>query len=246
MKNDKNLGTRVYETIDWVGHRLPPALLRTVSLPLSYQSNTTDVFAYESARMINIALSIVKNNQVEGDYAEFGVFQGKTFIEAYEGARRLELSKLKFWAFDSFAGLPEVKNVDVGGEFTAGQFAFSKQSFIENLEKYRVDIERVGIVEGFYDDTLTSGGRDNLPKSIAVAWIDCDLYESTVPVLEFLTHRLVDGSVLIFDDWFCFKARPDKGEQRACTEWLKANPEIQLTEYHKFHWAGNSFNFNRS
>ena len=45
----------------------------------------------------------------------------------------------------------------------------------------------------------------------------------------------------MFDDWFCFHGRPDKGEQRACREWLDANPQISLVPYRDFHWAGRSF-----
>ena len=61
--------------------------------------------------------------------------------------------------------------------------------------------------------------------------IDCDLYESTVPVLDFLTDLVGQGTVLIFHDWFRFKGRPDCGEQRACREWLARNPQLELIEY---------------
>jgi hypothetical protein len=245
MNRSKGLGTRVYEAIDRVAHQLPSPLLRMFSMPVSYQANTSDVFAYESARMVSTAMSIVKNNQCDGDYAEFGVFHGRTFIEAVRAAERCELNEMRFWAFDSFEGLPEVKGVDEGGEFETGQFAFGRDEFIKNLARYRVDLDKVEIVEGFYEKTLVAESPVP-PRSIAVAWIDCDLYESTVPVLEFLTERLVDGAILIFDDWYCFKGRPDRGEQRACGEWLQNHPDIHLTEYRRFHWAGNSFIFNRN
>jgi hypothetical protein len=39
--------------------------------------------------------------------------------------------------------------------------------------------------------------------------------------------------------------RPDRGEQRACAEWLAANPDISLVPYRDFHWAGRSFLVNR-
>ena len=38
---------------------------------------------------------------------------------------------------------------------------------------------------------------------------------STVPVLRFLSDVLVDGALLIFDDWYCFRASPEQGEQNA-------------------------------
>jgi predicted O-methyltransferase YrrM len=61
--------------------------------------------------------------------------------------------------------------------------------------------------------------------------IDCDQYESTVPVLEFITDLVDQGTIIIFDDWYRYKGRPDKGEQRACREWLDKNPQFKLTRY---------------
>lgn len=109
-----------------------------------------------------------------------------------------------------------------------------------------MDQSRVRIVDGFYENTLTSERKQELGiKRVAIAWIDCDLYSSTVPVLDFLSDVLVDGAVLCFDDWYCFNGRPDRGEQRACAEWLNAHPQIKLVEYQNFHWAGRSFIVNR-
>lgn len=48
-----------------------------------------------------------------------------------------------------------------------------------------------------------------------MVWIDCDLYESTVPVLEWPSDKLVDCAVICFDDWFTFSGEPDKGEQKS-------------------------------
>jgi hypothetical protein len=67
-----------------------------------------------------------------------------------------------------------------------------------------------------------------------------------VPVLEFITPYLVNGSVLVFDDWFFYKASPERGEQKALNEWLKINPNIKLTEFHKYSWHGNSFIINKN
>jgi O-methyltransferase len=78
-------------------------------------------------------------------------------------------------------------------------------------------------------------------ERIAVAWIDCDLYESTVPVLKFITPHLCVGSVIVFDDWRCYRNHPDFGEQRACREWLEANPGIKLRELLSFGWNGIAF-----
>jgi O-methyltransferase len=231
---------------DWYARRMPAPLLLPLSLPLGRQMKTNQFFLYENARMIETAFGFVNNNGISGDYVEFGVFRGRTFAEAWNAARRYGLKEMRFYAFDSFAGLPEVSGQDVGGTFSKGQFSAARAIFENTLRKNRVDMSRVSVVEGFYDQTLGEGRRKELPiEKVSVAWVDCDLYASTVPVLNFLSDVLVDGAVLIFDDWYCFNGRPDRGEQRACAEWLAANPHIKLVEYQNFHWAGRSFIVNR-
>ena len=79
------------------------------------------------------------------------------------------------------------------------------------------------------------------PRQVAIAWVDCDLYASTVPVLDFLTDRLAQGAILLFDDWFCFKGDPTVGEAKACAEWLERNPGITLIPWRQFNWAGQAF-----
>jgi hypothetical protein len=58
-----------------------------------------------------------------------------------------------------------------------------------------------------------------------VLHVDCDLYESARDVLESAAPALQDGSVLLFDDWFHYRAHPGKGESRAFDEFLGRRPE---------------------
>ena len=163
---------------------------------------------------------------------------GSTFIEAWGAIQRFELDA-NLHAYDSFAGLPEVRGHDQGGPFSSGEFASPRRIF--DMTTARIPTERMTVTEGFFADTLPNAEQ----HPIAVAFVDCDLYESAVPVLDFLSSQLRDGAVLAFDDWFCFHGRPDKGEQRACGEWLERNAEIRLVPYRDFHWAGRSFIVNR-
>lgn len=179
-----------------------------------------------------------------GDYLEFGVYRGLSFMHAYELAQRYELGSMDFYAFDSFQGLP----ADIGASekkydhFFEGQFSCSEDEFRHILEGAGVDLGRVTLVPGFYDRVLTGALKERLPiKRAAVVWIDCDLYASTVPVLDFVTDYLGTGSFIVFDDWFSFGADPSAGEMRATIEWQRRNPNITLVEYHKFHSAGISF-----
>jgi len=184
----------------------------------------------------------------DGDYLEFGVDQGKSFLAAYRMAERHGLAKMRFYAFDSFQGLPEIRGIDREvPQFKPGQYATSQEQFLLNLRSAGVDLARVSVVPGWYHEILNAETKRKLPlRSAAVIWVDCDLYESTVPVLNFITDYVVDGTIIIFDDWFCFRGSPQRGEQRAFREWLAKHPEIGATEYYKHGFFGNSFVLHRN
>ncbi len=82
-------------------------------------------------------------------------------------------------------------------------------------------------------------------NKVAVAMIHCDLYESAVPVLEFLTEFVQDGTVLIFDDWNCYRSNPNRGEQRAFKEWLDKNPNVKAAPFLGYNWHGQAFILNK-
>lgn len=197
---------------------------------------------------LQTAASFIAWNQVEGDYLEFGVYQGSSFAAAYQAVERYRralprspadspeytqwlATPVRYFAFDSFAGLPPgeaTRHADYG----PGAYQCSEGPFLANIKEAGVDLRRVITVPGFYDRALTPALKQQhgLARA-ALVMIDCDLYESTVPVLDFLTDLVGQGTILIFHDWFRFKGSPQCGEQRACREWLARNPRFELIEY---------------
>ena len=176
-----------------------------------------------------------------GDYLEFGVFKGSNFAEAYRIAKVKKLTGMRFFAFDSFEGLPEGSEKE-SGQFAKGEYSASLEHFNANLQRSGVDLKGVQAVKGWFKDTLTAETKKKLGlKAAAVVWIDSDLYESAVPVLDFITDLVADGTILVFDDWFFFRGNPNKGEQRAFREWLAKNPQFRASEFQKYFWHGNSF-----
>lgn len=183
--------------------------------------------------------------QVPGDYCEFGVYQGQTFQYA---ARLLApaLPDMRFFGFDSFEGLPAPTGIDCiegySSNFKAGEFAVPLEVVRRAVTDAGTDMSKVRFIKGWFDNTLNAETARKLGLTrVAAAWIDCDLYESSVPVLDFLTGKLSVGSILLFDDWRVFRNLPDFGQQRATREWLERNPAIKLSELFSFGHHGLAF-----
>jgi len=204
---------------------------------LSYYKNRWDV--------IDKLADYLVGTEIDGDYLEFGVFMGKTFGYSYQVMSPL-FPNMKFVALDSFSGLPEPTGIDKAENYTSGfyegQFACDISQFRKNMTNYGVSFDRLTIVEGWFDETLKKNSIQTKDiGKVAAAWIDCDLYASTVPVLDFLVGRLSVGSVLLFDDWRCYRNLADFGQQRACREWLDKNSQIELNEFVDFGFHGQAF-----
>lgn len=182
--------------------------------------------------------------QLAGDYCEFGVSGGHTFIIAHELVARA-FPEMRFHAFDSFEGLPRPQGIDVQGAYTGafheGQFACALEAFTDRLRSLRIPEQSVSVHKGWFNRTLEKDQPSAAIGTVAVAWVDCDLYESTVPVLGFLAPRLQSGSVIVFDDWGCYRNQPNSGQQQACREWLEANPQLSLNPLLSYGWTGRVF-----
>jgi O-methyltransferase len=183
--------------------------------------------------------------QVPGDYCEFGVYQGQTFQYA---ARLLApaLPHMRYFGFDSFEGLPPPTGIDCvdgySSNFNAGEFAVPLDAVTRAVAEAGADMSKVRFVKGWFNETLTDAtARDLGLAKVAAAWIDCDLYESSVPVLAFIGSRLSVGSILLFDDWRVFRNLPEFGQQRAVREWLEQNPGLTLRELFSFGHHGLAF-----
>lgn len=210
-------------------------LLRDVSI-------RSDRFGRE--HMADLAARFMRNNRVDGVYLEFGVWRGSTFAQFYHALRRHGVH-VPMYAFDSFAGLPVPGGVDAlpGYEpFRAGQFGCGVDQFAREMRSRRVPSTAYTVIPGFYDRTLTAelAERQGITRA-ALVWIDCVLYESAKPVLEFLGPLLQDGTLLMFNDFYRFKGHPDLGERKAFTEFLAERPDVRVTDYARFSSVGQAF-----
>lgn len=178
------------------------------------------------------------------DYYEFGVFKGYAFWKAQETANRLGMNEMRFFGFDSFAGLPEPEGVDQTEEefFYKSQYECPKQKVIDNLTAAGADWTRTHLIEGYFEDSLTEAVKNRYamgPASIVL--IDCDLYSSTKCALEFVKDRLQDNTLLIFDDWNAFDRDDERGERRAFREFLAENEQFTATPLFDYGTYGSTF-----
>lgn len=188
--------------------------------------------------VLDLAMQFVKNNRMCGGYFEFGVWKGDSFIKAFHLAQRYKLP-MEFHAFDSFVGLPELKGMDKESmQFFKGKYAFSVSDFANTCEKAKVDMDKIHIKEGFYG-AKTKAYIKNQGKA-AIIYMDSDLYESTVTALDCATSLIQEGTIIIFDDWYCFKGNMNKGEAKAFSEWLTKN-KFGTQPFRDFGWHGKAF-----
>ena len=172
-------------------------------------------------------MKFLRINGVEGDYAEFGVYKGGTLISAYHIARFSGIKNMVFFAYDSFEGLPQPKKSDNLFIWKKGDFNFSLENVKRNLKRSSVSLEKFKFIKGFYEKSLKN---EHGIKKLAAVHIDCDYYESTVLVLEYIKKYLQTGTVILFDDWYCFRNDPNLGEQRAVKEFLARNTKIKFID----------------
>ena len=178
-----------------------------------------------------------------GDYYEFGLFRGYTFLQAYKHTTELGLDNIHFFGFDSFEGLPPADGIDVAdGRFFEGQFACSKQEVEKNLYQNGMDAERTTLVKGFYEDSLTEKLRTQHDfKPASVVLLDCDYYASTKTALDWMKPYIKVGTVLLFDDWFSYGDDNELGQQKALAEFLEEQPEYHAEPLWEFLNHGKGF-----
>ena len=117
----------------------------------------------------------------DGLVLEFGVRFGTSIRQI------AELVKQDVHGFDSFQGLPEAWHHEPKG-------SYSTKGAIPAVQ------ENVILHQGWFDETLPNF-VEKFPAPVRFMNIDCDLYSSTKMVLELLSHQIVPGTVIVFDEY---------------------------------------------
>ena len=197
-------------------------------------------------------IHFLHQENIAGDIAEFGTGYGTTAAILAAAVADASLAAIAPWAasqarqvrklhlFDSFEGLPAITNkLDIAAGWKKGLLRDKSAQELRHITERFLESERIVIYAGWFKDTLRL-----VPAAtrFSLIHIDCDIYESTIEVLDHLfTHRHVsNGCAVFFDDWNCGAASPDLGERRAWRETVEKH-RINFSDCGGYGTYGNKF-----
>lgn len=196
--------------------------------------------------IFDFCIEFIARNGVKGNFAEFGTFKGLSasrILRALNEHSLLRTKSISLHLFDSFAGLPELKNADIDGDrddFSEGEYASTMEDVIARIRDYQKMYE-VKFYPGYFDESLVQRDAAKI-ENLALVHIDVDLYTSCIPVLNYLVPRLSDGALIVFDDYFCYRGNPNFGVRKAFEEWkVRYDRHFNITHYTNYAWSGAVF-----
>jgi O-methyltransferase len=176
--------------------------------------------------------------EIPGAFAECGVWRGGSIIAMILTLQELGRTDRDLYLYDTFEGMTEPTEHDVSAFGRSAVDIWSEAQEREGVafpeyfnEEFTEDIvrenvlgtgypaERVHFVRGTVEETLP----EQAPAEIALLRLDTDWYESTRHELVHLYPRLVDGGVLIIDDYGHWK-----GARRAVDEYFGSEADPLL------------------
>lgn len=135
----------------------------------------------------------------EGDITEFGCYIGTTSLFTRRVLDEYTQSRVrKFYAYDSFEGLPPKTIQDAspaGTDFKAGELAISKKQFLHEFK--RAGLQPPITHKGWFGEL----NDVRLPERIAFAFLDGDFYGSIIDSLRLVWPRLGPRGTITIDDY---------------------------------------------
>jgi hypothetical protein len=140
-----------------------------------------------------------------GDIVETGTYTGGTSSIIMKTLIEFDNCGRKFWAFDSFEGLPP-RSIEDGSDFGSkadkGAYKTSEAQFEYNLRKLDAWNETIiRVTKGWFNETCSRAPIDK----ISFLRLDGDLFVSTWDALNALYHKVVPGGYIYVDDFGSFE-----------------------------------------
>lgn len=190
--------------------------------------------------------------QVEGDYVEFGVFDGTSLLSAYHANKvsskkdNLTMNhdgpKRKFFGFDSFEdGFKIFDSSDKHPSWIDGNLISNYEKTIKRLKK-ELKEDDFKLIKGFVETTCKNihPSKYNINKTSLVLF-DMDLGTPTLIGLEFIKETLVEGSIVAFDEYYAYKGSVKLGEYYAFEKFRENNKHLIFRKFKN--WGIGSMSF---
>lgn len=151
-------------------------------------------------------------NHLNGDFVQVGVYRGGT-AKLIAG---IKSPQKNLFLFDTFCGLPAPGPKDY--RFSEGEFS---DTSIEEVREYLGDDPTVAVTQGYFPD-CASPELDQ--RRFCFAYLDVDLYASNYGVLTYIYPRMVEGGVIVLDDY----GLDGSGIQQSTDDFLKSHCAIEI------------------
>ena len=165
-------------------------------------SRIAKILAYY--KLFNIA------KKTNGDFVICGVFKGVSTIEFSTFIKLFEKNQRRVIVFDQFKYFPK-NNEDPKSNLIIKQMG-KKTISSTNLKNIltKKKIFNVEIVDGKIPNSIFKFFKNNLTIKISLLIMDIDIYDRNFKSLDFIYPLIVDGGIIIFNDYGVFDYESSK------------------------------------
>ncbi len=176
---------------------------------------------YLISKIINIQLSKFDISYLKDLYiAEAGIGRGESFQYLSYFAEKINC---KILGFDSFCGFPEPKNNNdhrkdsktKKGEWNINSIEEIKTKITSGGIKAEFINSNIDFIPGFFEDSLKKVDPN---IKIFLLHLDVDLYSSYMCCLENLWDNVIEGGIILFDEYHAIERWP--GAKKAIDEFM--------------------------
>jgi O-methyltransferase len=128
-----------------------------------------------------------------GDYLEVGVWRGGTGLVIAEATRRFQTGGRVFLA-DTFKGVVKASDADLF--YSGGEHADTSEAIVRELLRQH-GYDNVTVLKGIFPEETHA----SVDGPLRLVHVDVDVYQSAKDIVEWCFDRLVQGGVIVFDDY---------------------------------------------
>lgn len=191
----------------------------------------------ERMYLLSQAVLNTKNNNLDGDFVECGVWRGGNILLFKLLNDFYNLNK-NIFAYDTYEGMTPPQDIDITSSGVSAEtlmkntkkkdekhniHCFSELDQVKNNILLYSNLNNINFVKGPVEKTLFN--ENNLPNKISILRLDTDFYNSTKIELERLFPRVVSGGVLIIDDYGFWK-----GARKAVDEYFNKKKWLHIVD----------------